>query len=170
MPALKEISMSNSDFIASIAPGAKAAHIAHGVPASATMAQAILESGWGKSGLTTKACNLFGIKADSSWHGDSVLMPTTEYFKGVKTTVNAPFRKYATLADSIEDHALFLRNNKRYAPAFLCSDGCGFAVSIARCGYATDPKYADLLKGLIKQHNLSQYDNQDYAKQVCLFK
>jgi len=85
-------------------------------------------------------------------------MPTTEYFKGVKTKVNAPFRKYATLADSIADHALFLRNNKRYKPAFLCENGCEFAEAIAKAGYATDPAYAALLKNLIRQYGLDQYD------------
>ncbi|MGZ5029025.1 MAG: glycoside hydrolase family 73 protein [Methylobacter sp.] len=148
----------NSEFIAAIIPGAKASHAAYGVPASVTMAQAILESGWGKSLLATCAHNLFGIKADSSWKGESVLLPTTEYFKGVKTIINAPFRKYETVADSIADHALFLKNNKRYAPAFKCTSGCDFAKAIAKAGYATDPNYAELLGALIRQHDFDQYD------------
>jgi len=148
----------NQAFVNSLIPGAKAAHKAHGVPASVTIVQAILESGWGKSGLTVKACNLFGIKADSSWHGESVLMPTTEYHKGIKITVRAPFRKYTTLADSIDDHAVFLRGNKRYAGAFKCKDGLSFSDAIAKAGYATLPTYGQLLKNLIRQHELDRYD------------
>lgn len=148
----------NEAFITSLIPGAQSAHKSHGVPASVTIAQAILESSWGKSGLTAKARNLFGIKADPSWHGESVTMPTAEYHKSVRTVVDAPFRKYATLSDSINDHALFLRNNKRYAVAFECGTGCEFALKIALAGYATDPHYADLLIALIRQHSLDQYD------------
>lgn len=148
----------NTAFLTSLIPGAQAAYKAHGIPASVTIAQAILESAWGKSGLAIKAHNLFGIKADSSWHGESIIMPTTEFHRGVKMTVNAPFRKYETLAGSINDHALFLRNNRRYAPAFVCENGCEFAEAIAKSGYATLPTYGQLLKDLIRQHGLMQYD------------
>lgn len=152
------MNQSNEDFIKSLVPGAQEAQKLHSVPASVTIAQAILESSWGKSNLTKQAFNLFGIKADLRWKGESVSMPTAEYYKGIRTTINAPFRKYASLADSINDHAVFLRSNKRYASAFECKDGCDFAVAIARAGYATDPSYADLLGALIIQHKLAQYD------------
>jgi flagellar rod assembly protein/muramidase FlgJ len=146
------------DFIAQIAPGAQTAFKQYGVPASVSIAQAILESGWGKSGLSQKAFNLFGIKADSNWHGASVNMPTTEYLHGKKMTVNAPFRKYKSFSESIHDHAEFLKNNHRYEPAFQCTTGVSFASEIANCGYATDPAYAHLLIQLIRQYSLDKYD------------
>jgi flagellum-specific peptidoglycan hydrolase FlgJ len=128
------------------------------VPASVTISQAALESSWGTSGLATNGMNLFGIKADSSWHGPTILMPTAEYVNGQRIMVNAPFRKYADWLGSIRDHAAFLVNNKRYAPAFKASTGEQFAQAIAAAGYATDPKYADLLISIMRQHGLAQYD------------
>jgi flagellum-specific peptidoglycan hydrolase FlgJ len=148
----------SKEFINSIAPGCQASHKKHGVPASVSIAQAILESAWGKSGLTVKANNLFGVKADNSWKGESVLMPTAEYHKGVRIIVKAPFRKYPTLSDSISDHALFLSNNKRYSLAFECKTGCDFAIAIAKAGYATDPKYSAKLISLINKYCLDEYD------------
>ena len=148
----------NENFIRSLAPGARNAQEKYGVPASVTIAQAILESGWGKSGLTRTACNLFGIKADASWHGNKVNMPTLEYVHGNPVHVDAFFRKYGSLAESIEDHAKFLKENPRYSRCFQFKDGCVFSTVIAHCGYATDPHYVNLLISLIKQHSLADYD------------
>lgn len=152
------ISQKNKEFIESIAPGAQLAHELHGVPASVTIAQAILESAWGNSRLTKEGCNLFGIKASKGWTGGTIMKNTAEYINGKRVIVKAPFRRYDSLADSIEDHAMFLVKNKRYAAAFKCKDCYGFADEIARSGYATDPAYSDLLIGLIKQHKLERFD------------
>lgn len=148
----------NKKFIDSIIPYCQSAHRQYGVPASVTIAQAILESNWGRSGLTIKANNLFGIKADKSWKGENIMMSTMECVKGNTIKVQAPFRKYPSLQDSINDHALFLKNNKRYQEAFLthCSDD--FCKAIAKAGYATDPLYSNKLIGLIKSYSLNQYD------------
>lgn len=146
---------SNKKFLDSIIDGAKEGHKLHGVPASVSMAQAILESSWGK------ACpgnNLFGIKADPSWHGDKMLVDTHEVHQGRRIPVKAYFRSYPTLSDSIKDHADFLAKNKRYKPAFECGTGCEFAKAIAVAGYATDPSYADLLVSIINSNDLEQYD------------
>ena len=148
----------NEEFLKSLISGAQLANKKFGVPASVSMAQAILESTWGRSGLAKKGFNLFGIKADSSWKGPSVTMPTTEYIHGIKTKVNALFRKYDSFSESLEDHGSFLMRNKRYKPAFEHTDGCEFCREIAKAGYATDPNYASLLISLIKQYNLKQYD------------
>ena len=85
-------------------------------------------------------------------------MPTHEVIKGVSTGVDAEFRKYHSIAESIEDHALFLRDNPRYKLAFDCKTIAGFVETIAHCGYSTTPDYANLLIALIKQHDLTQYD------------
>jgi flagellar rod assembly protein/muramidase FlgJ len=152
------ISKANAEFIKSLVPGAQAAHKKHSVPASVTLAQAILESAWGKSRLTKDAFNLFGVKADKSWHGNIIMKSTAEYVDGKKIMIQAPFRRYDSLAESIEDHALFLVKNKRYAKAFKCNDGCSFAKAIADAKYATDPRYSELLISIIKQHHLEKYD------------
>ena len=67
-------------------------------------------------------------------------------------------KKHTSFAETIEDHALFLRKNKRYAPAFECKGGCKFAKAIAKAGYATLPTYGQILVDLIKQRHLEQYD------------
>lgn len=152
------ISQKNKVFIESIVHGAQLAHEIHGVPASVTIAQAILESLWGNSGLTKDAFNLFGIKASKGWKGGVIMKNTAEYINGKRVMVQAPFRRYDSLSDSIEDHAVFLVKNKRYAAAFKCKDCYGFAEEIARAGYASDPAYSSLLISLIKQHKLLQYD------------
>lgn len=128
-----------------------------GVPASVTMAQAILESGWGKSGLSTNANNFFGIKGKGP--AGSITMRTREVFNGQSTYINAPFRKYNSPAESFADHGKFFLQNKRYATAMKNTDnGHRFAQEIARAGYATDPTYAKQLSGLINKYGLERFD------------
>jgi flagellum-specific peptidoglycan hydrolase FlgJ len=142
-----------------------------GVPAMVTLAQAALESGWGKS---VKGNNMFGIKADGSWKGAKLPVTTHETldnpnmrskFPKVISVVRLPngkysytvvayFREYATIADSFIDHGQFLKNQPRYAPAFAhVDDAKAFAESIAQEGYATGTNYADTLKSLIDDFN-----------------
>ncbi len=128
-----------------------------GVPASVTMAQAILESGWGKSGLSTKANNFFGIKGKGP--EGSVTMRTREVINGKSVYVNAPFRKYDSPAQSFADHGKFFTDNKRYATAMKHTDDPHrFAQEIAKAGYATDPNYAKALNGLIDKYGLGRFD------------
>jgi hypothetical protein len=151
--------MTPREFINSIGPAAQVSQSRTNIPASFTIAQAALESGWGESQLTKLAFNLFGIKADSSWPGEFVEMPTQEFEDGKFVTVNARFRKYANWQGSIDDHAVFLLRNPRYKPAFDHTDNADeFARAIAAAGYATDPAYATKLSDLIRTHNLSVYD------------
>lgn len=145
----------NQAFINSILKGAQDAHKKYGVFSSVTIAQAILESGWGKISINN---NLFGIKADSSWKGKKSLVDTHEAHQVRRIPVKAWFRNYMSLDASILDHALFLASNPRYKPAFLCKNGCDFAKAIAKAGYATDPNYADLLISIIQHNNLERYD------------
>ena len=147
-----------TDFIEKIAPGATCAFKETGVFASVTIAQAILESGWGRSGLSKKANNYFGIKCYGGWDGEICKMPTKEVVHGRTIIVIADFRKYSDCAGSILDHARFLKENHRYEPAFLSANGLDFAKAIARNGYATDPQYGIKLCDLIRRYNLEQYD------------
>ena len=147
--------MTPKEFIPWIAPLAQAAQKITGVPASVTIAQAALESGWGKH---APANNLFGIKADAAWKGERSIQTTTEYVGGKPEKKQQVFRKYKTLQDSITDHGLFLKQNKRYEKAFAAKDGIDFAHAIAKAGYATDPGYAELLETIILKHQLLKFD------------
>ena len=151
------------DFIRRAAPGARRGFREFGVPASVTIAQAILESGWGKSHIGT-ANNYFGIKAQGTTSFGpiaigTVTVPTREVINGRSVTVSGRFRKYRSMDDSMRDHGRFLKDNPRYKPAFAHSnDANAFAQAIHRAGYATDPKYSGLLISLMKQWNLYQFD------------
>lgn len=151
--------MKPTEFIAALRDGAIASAKATGVPASVTIAQAALESGWGTSGLCAIGCNLFGVKADSAWKGPVVDMLTTEYVDGKPVKVMAKWRKYPDFAAAIADRSMFLRVNPRYRLAFTGRrTGEDFARCIAAAGYATDPRYAEKLCQLIRQYNLAALD------------
>lgn len=149
--------MKPADFIAAIAPAAQECMAKTKIPASFTVAQAALESSWGAK---APGFNLFGIKADASWHGDVEIVHTHEFIHGVKTPVEDRFRAYSSWEESLEDHAHFLTDNERYASAFEhCNDGEAFARAIAAAGYATDPLYADKLCLIIRAHGLDRLDS-----------
>ena len=151
--------MTPADFFAAIGPQASDAQRRTGIPASVTLAQAALESNWGKSKLATEGRNLFGIKAGKAWRGAVVLMPTREYLGGAWHTVTAQWRKYPNWQASIEDHARFLLENPRYVPALRLLDyPRNFAVALQTCGYATDPAYALKLQQIMEKHSLTRFD------------
>jgi len=125
----------------------------HGIPASITLAQGILESGNGNSKLAVKANNHFGIKCHSDWKGKT--------FHQDDDAKNECFRKYSNPSKSYSDHANFLKNKNRYAFLFelKITDYKGWAHGLKKAGYATNPKYPGLLINLIERNNLHQYDS-----------
>ena len=150
------------------------------VPASVTLAQAALESGWGRH---APGYNFFGIKAGRHWTGQRQLLRTTEIHSDndrsrhnypevisiepitegrnagrYRWVVRDNFRQYANAVESFDDHGNFLRANSRYAPAFLTTNAVDFVREIARAGYATDPGYADSLISIINRYNLTRFD------------
>jgi flagellum-specific peptidoglycan hydrolase FlgJ len=129
------------------------------VPASFTVAEGALESAWGTSGLVDDAMNIFGVKADSSWHGEVFTMRTREYIKGRWIIEDAKWRKYTSWLACINDHAQFFLQNERYKSCFQYKDGPGFARAVAAAGYATDPDYADKIITIINDHYLAALDN-----------
>jgi flagellum-specific peptidoglycan hydrolase FlgJ len=144
-------------FIASIVPAARASQAKWGVPASITIAQAIQESGWGRSDLAAKAHNYFGVKAVHD--EDYAVYPTNEVVKGKTIRELASFARYPTPIESFDAHGRLLATLKRYRPAMAAADDpLAFAIQIQACGYCTDPKYPSELASLIKQFNLTQYD------------
>lgn len=152
----------NAAFINAIAPMAQQSQQIYGVPASVTIAQAILESGWGYSTLSRYGQAYFGVKCSSSSYGayasGCIPLPTWEVIGGVDVIQWAYFRSYDPLTDSILDHGHFLRNNSRYAPAFNTTDPIAFATAIHQAGYATDPAYASKLAGIIEANQLARFD------------
>ena len=135
-----------------------------GVLASLTIAQAILESGWGKSGLTVKGNALFGIKAGTSWTGAVYSGKTQECYDGVTfTTVTGLFRAYGSWAESVADHSDLLSRNARYKAVIGERDYKAACRAIAAAGYATDPKYADKLVQIIETYALTAYDGAGSA-------
>lgn len=157
--------MSNQNFINSIKEGAVKAHAQYGICASLTIAQAILESGWGKS---APGNNLFGIKWQEGCGYDKQLLTTTEYYNGVKTTIQDYFRKYNSLADSIYDHAMFLVRNSRYKSLLGIKDYKTACKLIQQCGYATAPNYATSLIKIIEENRLYQYDNATSVENILI--
>lgn len=127
---------------------------------SLTIAQAILESGWGSSQLAKLGNNLFGIKANSAWKGRTITLPTREYLNKRWVTVNAKWRKYNSQADSVKDHALFLKQNQRYKAVLGETDYKEACKKIKAAGYATDPNYTNLLINIIESNKLYDIDKQ----------
>ncbi|MBV8713511.1 MAG: glucosaminidase domain-containing protein [Chloroflexi bacterium] len=148
-------------FISSIAEAAVESADQTGVPASVTIAQAILESYWGSSRLAHDANNYFGIKAQTrGGSAGSLTFDVWEVIGGRNVVQTQAFRAYNTVAESFVDHGLFFMENSRYASAMAVKDDPKqFAVAINRDGYATDPSYASKLIGLMDRYNLYRYDD-----------
>ena len=143
-------------FITQIAPGAVAAQRRYGVPASVTIAQAIVESGWGQSQLASEDHNLFGIKGTGP--GGSVQEPSWEYLNGQSILQNSSFRVYRNAAESIDDHGRLLATSEYYRRTMSYRrDPNAFASSLTGI-YATDPEYGTKLIGLMRRYNLYRYD------------
>lgn len=125
----------------------------HGIPASITLAQGLLESAAGQSMLATKANNHFGIKVSTDWTGPYVLRDDDK--------PNERFRSYNSVEESFEDHSLFLKR-PRYQSLFNLSitDYKSWARGLKACGYATSPTYAEKLIEIIECYNLQQYDTR----------
>lgn len=125
----------------------------YGIPASITLAQGLLESQAGQSYLAVNGNNHFGIKHTSDWNGKKIRH---------KDKSKGWFRKYDKAEDSFKDHALFLKR-KRYEPLFKLktTDYKGWAKTLRKCGYATDPKYPQKLIGIIERYELHRFDKDN---------
>jgi Mannosyl-glycoprotein endo-beta-N-acetylglucosaminidase len=154
-----------AEFIAAAVPGAQRGWREFGVPPSVTIAQAILESGWGRSGLAVNDRNYFGIKCFDGKYGTIAtgchVYRTDECTKaGDCFSTTASFRSYASQTDSFRDHGNFLRVNSRYKPAFAYTRNANkFIWNVWKAGYATDPKYYTKITGIMAANELYQYDS-----------
>ena len=133
---------------------------AHGLFPSVTYAQYVMECGWNGSTLSETYNNAFGIKADSSWTGNTVDLPTQEYIDGQWITTTAKWRVYEDINDSVRDRTQFLLENHRYTQGgvFSASTYQEQCQALQNSGYATDPSYASLLISIIEDNNFTIYD------------
>jgi flagellar protein FlgJ len=140
-------------FVEAMLPYARAAEKASGIPVRFVLAHAALESGWGQHEIVSAngmaSHNLFGIKAGGGWDGNTVSTTTTEYRQGLAMKITARFRAYADYAEAFVDYARLLK--RRYGRAVSAGDNAeAFAAGLASGGYATDPLYAQKLRGAIR--------------------
>ncbi|MCL6561005.1 MAG: glucosaminidase domain-containing protein [Firmicutes bacterium] len=152
--------MHTDKFIKEIAPAAQGCHRRTGLFASCIIAQAALESGWGKTvpvDEKTGRCshNLFGIKGEGP--AGFIEMPHVEYEHGKKVWRMAKFRCYRNYAECIKDYEEVIMHD-RYKPAREARTPDEAAYQLYYCGYATDPAYPEKLISIMKQHNLYDYD------------
>jgi flagellar protein FlgJ len=143
-------SVQRESFVRSIEPRAPSAGSSLGVAPDTLIAQAALETGWGRNmpvdANGRSSANLFGIKAGESWRGASVQATTTEYNQGAPVSTQAAFRSYGGAAQSVADYVSLLQNSPRYAGALGAgSDVQAFGSGLQRGGYATDPDYVNKL-------------------------
>lgn len=144
---------SYTDYIDTYGDMAVEQQCAYGIPASITLAQGLLESAAGRSTLAREGNNHFGIKCHASWKGASMLRDDD--------AADECFRVYDSAGESFEDHSVFL-TGKRYRELFSleCTDYRGWAAGLSRCGYATDPHYADRLVTIIERYSLYRFDTE----------
>ncbi|UWF50867.1 flagellar assembly peptidoglycan hydrolase FlgJ [Pseudomonas sp. N3-W] len=160
-PAKKAFS-SADDFVNTMLPLAKEAADRIGVDPRYLVAQAALETGWGKSVMRAQdgssSHNLFGIKATSSWTGDSARAITSEFRDGAMVKETAQFRSYASYKDSFHDLVTLLQTNNRYQDVVKAADNPEqFVRELQKAGYATDPDYASKISQIAKQ--MTSYQN-----------
>jgi len=152
---------SASEFVDQVLPTIRSAAQAMGLNPVALLAQAALETGWGKRMARTAngnpSLNLFGIKADDAWGGARATANTVEYSGGVATQRQAVFRAYGSIEESVNDFANLLKSSPRYARAAAAgSDAQAYIAGIGRSGYATDPEYANKLNDILQSSTLRE--------------
>ncbi|MBY8947051.1 flagellar assembly peptidoglycan hydrolase FlgJ [Pseudomonas sp. SH10-3B] len=159
-PAKKAFS-SQDEFVATMLPMAKAAAARIGVDPKYLVAQAALETGWGKSVMRAEdgssSHNLFGIKAGQSWQGGQARAITSEFRDGAMVKETAQFRSYDSYQDSFHDLVTLLQSNDRYKEVVKSADNPEqFVRELQKAGYATDPAYASKISQIAKTMNSYQ--------------
>lgn len=158
--ALPERFDSPEDFVRQLLPMAERAAESSGINPRVMIAQAALETGWGQHMIKGKAdspsFNLFGIKADQRWSGESVDIATTEFREGVPMNERASFRAYPDYESSFRDYVSFLESNPRYKNVLGAADDPDqFARGLQEAGYATDPNYGEKIRRILNTDTLN---------------
>ena len=156
---------SPESFVSQLLPMAQRAAQKLGVTPEVILSQAALETGWGKHVLNKAngetSFNLFNIKADKRWDGESTVVGTVEYRNGVAIKEQAQFRSYESYQDSFNDYVEFLQTQPRYQRALQHTDNPElFIEELHKAGYATDPSYADKVKQIMHGSTLASIPQQ----------
>lgn len=159
-------------FIQRLEDAAKSVVKGLGLSHHVVLAMAALESGWGKREIPTRdgkpSHNLFGIKADPGWKGESTEITTTEYFNGIPRKIRDHFRVYDSYQQSLEDYVGMLNGSPRYQSVMQATTPEAAARALQQAGYATDPHYAQKLINIIQQiKNLGHQLTQESSKAVA---
>ena len=154
VPVEKAVFHSPEAFVERLWPLAQQAGEKLGVNPKAILAQAALETGWGKYPIAKAngmaSFNMFGIKADSRWQGERAVVTTLEYENGAAKKQKAPFRAYNSFSESFHDYADFLAGSERYKGALqVGEDAAMFAANLQKGGYATDPNYSQKIQNIL---------------------
>lgn len=141
-------------FAADVWPHARRIAKTLNVAPEALLAQAALETGWGKHVMSysdgSSSHNLFGIKAGSDWFGGSVVRKTIEFVDGIAQQVSARFRAYPNVQATFDDYGAFIADSPRYAGVRNAGEDTGrFAAALQSAGYATDPNYAEKIRRIV---------------------
>jgi flagellar protein FlgJ len=152
VPTSEKSVLTPKQFVSQISSHAAAAARELGVPAQGILAQAALESGWGKREIKqadgSSSFNLFGIKANAQWTGKVAEVTSTEYVNGVPQQRVARFRAYGSYEEAFKDYASLLKSSPRYQAVLNTNSASQFAQGLQRAGYATDPRYASKLASI----------------------
>ncbi|WP_339641595.1 flagellar assembly peptidoglycan hydrolase FlgJ [uncultured Porticoccus sp.] len=159
------LASSPEEFVQAVWDDAVAAADELGLDPAVLVAQSALETGWGKKVIQaadgSSSFNLFGIKVGNGWRGDSSIVNTMEFRDGLAALEKAAFRVYDSLSTAFKDYVSFLKNNPRYQGALeKVSDSKAFLTELQQAGYATDPKYAEKILGILERGNYSNLVNQ----------
>lgn len=143
------------EFLAALVPHAREVGKQLGVDPRFIMAQAALETGWGQHQIRhpngRTSFNVFGIKAGSQWQGSRVEVPTLEFRNGKAFRTQADFRAYGSLGESVKDYGRLLSGSERYRPVLATGgDATAFTQALQDAGYATDPQYAEKIRGILR--------------------
>lgn len=157
--ALPETFESPEQFVRQLLPMAERVAGESGIDPKLMVAQAALETGWGKHMIKgdgeRPSFNLFGIKADSRWNGDAVTITTTEFREGLPMKEQAQFRAYPDYESSFRDYVAFLESNPRYRDVLSVADQPEvFADKLQEAGYATDPNYGEKIRRIMGRDSL----------------
>ncbi len=163
LPAKKSLFDSMQSFIQGLYPYAQQAASKLNLDPKVLIAQAALETGWGKFIMHDKqgepGFNLFGIKSANGWEGDAIEIDTLEVENSIVKKVKAQFRKYQNFAESFEDYTRFLLNNNRYQKAVSMAENPeSFVKELQSAGYATDPNYAAKIMRIFSNEMLQKFD------------
>lgn len=160
-PSKQQAFANPQEFVEALLPSAKQAAAKLGIQPQALIAQAAVETGWGKHMIHDakgeNSHNLFGIKAGGDWGGDKTVIDTLEYKGEVPQRQKAAFRSYGSFEQSLNDYVDFVKSSPRYADAVNnAADPKEYFTSLQKAGYATDPQYANKVMSVLKGKDINR--------------